>query len=476
LLRPGPNAALQPTAGGAAGLRRPRAEFPLRIAGTGGAVGSTPRSSPSLGMPSRRARVEGEGVPSLARRDLVKRSGVPLAIDGRAAGMPTEAFLQRSPMRRLEVSEQHGATEASERAVEMGLDFLARYQFPDGHWSLDAFPRAALPEGADAAPGQMRADTAATGLALLAFLGAGYTHVDNRHRTVVARGLDWLIANQQPAGQLFTLPTDADRAARSYAHGIGAIALSEAYGMTRDPKLRGPAGGAIAFIFDSQHPTLGGWRYTKSEGATTWNRESDTSVSGWQLMALKSAQMAGLEVPSQVMRRVDHWLDLAQTEGGSRYIYNPYAGNGAEQRLGREPNRAMTAEGLLMRMYLGWDRRNPAMIAGADYLKENLPEISTRDPSLRDVYYWYYATQVMFQMQGDHWTTWNGRLRPLLETTQVPNGPLAGSWHPERPVPDRWAHAGGRLYVTTLNLLMLEVYYRYLPLFKTLAADVGSSG
>ena len=133
------------------------------------------------------------------------------------------------------------------------------------------------------------------------------------------------------------------------------------------------------------------------------------------------------------------------------------------------PNLPMTAEGLLMRLYLGWDRDQIAMIRGADYLKQNLPQLGSRDESLRDAYYWYYATQVMFQMQGDHWNAWNGRMRPLLETTQVQRGPLSGSWHPNEPVPDRWAHAGGRVYVTALNLLMLEVYYRHLPLFRTLA-------
>ncbi|NQT12602.1 MAG: hypothetical protein HQ582_07635, partial [Planctomycetes bacterium] len=358
-LQPGPNASLQP-AGGAATLRRPQARLPLRIAGAGQGAGSTPGASPAPGMPSRRVRSEGEAVSSLARREVVKRSGVAPVIDGRAAGMPTEAFRQRDPTRRSELSRQHGATETSERAVEMGLDFLARQQFPDGHWSLHAFPQAGTLLPADAAPGQMRADTAATGLALLAFLGAGYTHVDNKHRAVVALGLDWLVANQQPGGELFTLPTDADRAARSYAHGMGAIALSEAYGMTKDPKLREPARRAIAFILDSQHPTLGGWRYTKKDDETTWNRESDTSVSGWQLMALKSAQMAGLEVPSRVMAGVDHWLDLAQVDAGSRYVYNPYAGDRSEQRAGRVPSLAMTAEGLLMRMYLGWNRRTPA--------------------------------------------------------------------------------------------------------------------
>jgi hypothetical protein len=177
-------------------------------------------------------------------------------------------------------------------------------------------------------------------------------------------------------------------------------------------------------------------------------------------------------VPAQAMQRVGQWLDLAQAEGGSRYRYNPYPGDDPEQRRrGLVPNRAMTAEGLLMRMYLGWDRNHPAMISGADYLRANLPQFGAPDASMRDVYYWYYATQVMYQMQGDYWPAWNDRLRPMLKDSQLQEGPLAGSWDPEHPAPDRWAHTGGRLYVTSLNLLILEVYYRYLPLFKTLVAD-----
>ena len=241
--------------------------------------------------------------------------------------------------------------------------------------------------------------------------------------------------------------------------------------MTRDPDLRAPATRAIRYIVDTQHPTLGGWRYTKRDDEPTWRKESDTSVSGWMLMALKSAHMAGLDAPPDVMQKVGRWLDLAQSEGGARYAYNPYAGTSTEQRQGRVPNLAMTAEGLLMRLYLGWDREHPAMVQGAGYLKENLPEMGAADRSLRDVYYWYYATQVMFQMQGDDWAAWNGRLRPLLVESQVDHGPLAGSWHPSRPTRDRWAHAGGRVYVTTMNLLMLEVYYRFLPTYKPIKVE-----
>ena len=398
---------------------------------------------------------------------LAKRTAAMPTIEAR---VPTEAFRQRDPAQRAEIAKQYGATGGSERAVEMGLDFLARTQFPDGHWSLHAFPNPEALESVAAAPGQMKADTAATGLALLAFLGAGYTHLDNDHRLVVQKGLEWLLGNQQSDGRLFTDATDVDRPARSYAHAIATIALCEAYGMTRDPQLREAARQAIGFIVQAQHPTLGGWRYVPESGPITPHRESDTSVSGWMLMALKSAQMAGLDVPPEAMQRVGRWLDLAQADGGSRYRYNLFLGDESGEGSAA-PNRAMTAEGLLMRMYLGWDRNHPAMIGGADYLRANLPHFGTPDASLRDAYYWYYATQVMYQMQGDYWTAWNDRLRPMLKDSQVQEGPLAGSWAPEHPTPDRWSHTGGRLYVTSLNLLMLEVYYRYLPLFKTLVDE-----
>jgi len=451
------------------GPSRGEGGLPVRIAAAAGPGGLSNDPSPVLGIPSRRARPESEIVVPTSGRFVLRRSGGRLMPDSRVRLEPAEAFRQRALGRRAESARRYGGTAGTERAVELGLDFLARHQFPEGCWSLDRLPDAAGPEYRDASLGEMNSDTAATGLALLAFLGAGYTHLDDQYLTVVRRGLDWLVGNQQPNGQLFTWQTDQTRYAQSYAHGIGAIALSEAYGMTRDPGLREPAQRAIQYICAAQHPELGGWRYTPKEGDPVWRKESDTSVSGWQLMALKSAQMAGLEVPDDALEKVSGWLDSAEAADGSLYVYNPNAGDTPEQRKGRDPNRAMTAEGLLMRLYLGWGRDHPAMIEGAEYLKANLPEMGTERELLRDCYYWYYATQVMFQMQEDYWSAWNGRLRPLLVGGQVDSGPLAGSWHPRSPVRDRWAHAGGRLYVTAMNLLMLEVYYRHLPLFQTLA-------
>jgi len=438
----------------------------VAFAGPGG-LGFDP--SPEVGLPSRRARPESDFVHDRPRRFLIERSGGRLAIDGRVREEPAEPYGNRAKGRRAQVAREFGGTTGTEYAVEVGLDFFARHQFPDGHWSLHE-----LPEGIeydDPALGEMKSDTAATGLALLTYLGAGYTHLDDKHRAVVDKGIDWLVRHQKENGDLFAMADGSKptKYAWFYSHGIASIALCEAYGMTHDPELREPARKAIDFIITTQHPTRGGWRYSVDEkGRAT---ETDTSVTGWQLMALKSAQMAGLEVPDDALAKINEWIELAhapKADDRGQYVYNPYAEDKPEQRHGRQPNLAMTAEAMLMRMYLGAGREDPLLIAGADHLMENLPEVGTAARSQRDVYYWYYATQAMFQMHGDYWTAWNERLRPLALSSQEQTGEAAGSWHPKKPVADRWGHAGGRMYVTALHLLMLEVYYRHLPLFQEL--------
>jgi len=442
-------------------LGRQQGGLPVQIAALEGPGGLSFEPSLEVGLPSRRARRESNVVHTTSRRFIIERSGGTAAIDG-LVSRATPAFQQRSGPERERRARTYGGTEGTERAVEMGLDFLARVQFPDGHWSLHELPPGV--ESQDASLGSMRSDTAATGLALLAYLGAGYTHLDDKHRDIVDRGIDWLVRNQQDSGDLFA---GGSRFTHLYSHGIATIALCEAYGMTQDPELREPARKAVQFIADSQHPSRGGWRYElDSQGRST---EADTSVSGWQLMALKSAQMAGLEVPPEVLDGVDRWLDLAEApDREGQFVYNPFASATPQQQAGRQPNLAMTAEGMLMRMYLGTPRADAGIRAGADYLLRNLPAVGTRTDPRRDCYYWYYATQAMFQMQDDYWTEWNERLRPLMRTGQVQQGPWAGSWHPMRPVPDRWGHAGGRLYVSAMHLLMLETYYRHLPLFQEL--------
>jgi hypothetical protein len=354
----------------------------------------------------------------------------------------------------------------TEPAIENGLEYFSRSQFSDGHWSLHDSPGGTSDP---ASMGSLHADTAATGLALLSFFAAGYTHQEEKYRDVVRRGVDWLVKHQQDDGNLAFHGSDPAYDPNTdptnfYSHGIAAIALCEAYGMTQDRELREPAQKAIDFIVKSQDPSRGGWRYKAQDG-------SDTSVTGWQLMALKSAQMAGLEVPAETLRKVGHWLDLAQVPNRGTYVYNPWNADDDKERQGRAPSPTMTAQAMIMRMYLGQDHDQATLAQGADYLLAHLPEMEAQETSLRDCYYWYYATQAMYHMQGNYWRSWDARVTPLLRAGQIDRGPLKGSWDPSQPVLDRWSKLGGRHYVTSIHVLTLEFRYWHLPLFRELRRD-----
>lgn len=348
------------------------------------------------------------------------------------------AFSMRTPEARREAVQELGGNGQSEAAVERGLEWLAAHQYAAGNWSIHEMNCA---DHDCTGHGSYEADPAATGLALLAFLGAGNTHQSGTYQQEVRRGLNWVTLHQKEDGDLFPAPSEF---AHFYSHGIAAIALCEAYGMTKDPDLRDPAQRAIQFIIQSQHPKFGGWRYEP-------RFESDTSVSGWQLMALKSGQMAGLKIPTSVYKGVETWLtSVENNDAPGRFRYHPST----------EVTETMTAEGLLMRQYLGADKTDSAVQAGASYLLQRLPRSDARNS-----YYWYYATQVMFHLQGEYWQEWNVALRDMLVQSQEKGGPVRGSWDPAVPVKDTWGQSGGRHYVTCLNLLMLEVYYRHLPLY-----------
>lgn len=118
----------------------------------------------------------------------------------------------------------------------------------------------------------------------------------------------------------------------------------------------------------------------------------------------------------------------------------------------------MTAEGLLCRQYLGWRRKHSSLVGGAKYLLEE--PINARQ---KNVYYWYYATQVLHHMEGDLWKQWNKHLSTKLPDMQVKEGAERGSWSPHG---DEWGGQGGRLYTTCLSIYMLEVYYRHLPIYS----------
>ena len=355
----------------------------------------------------------------------------------------TAPFSGRAGPSKAQLIVREGGTTASEKAVQEGLNWLMRHQRGDGGWSLDVRGECRMTPGC---PEDVHAesDTAATGLALLPFLGAGHIHTQpSRYQEQVARGVDWLLSHQQKSGELFL---GGLFNSQMYSHAIASMALCEAYGISKDPRLQEPAQRAINFIAMSQNKYDGGWRYSPG-------MEGDTSVFGWQMFALRSARLAGLNVPKSVIKGCVHYLDEAGADKHrTTYGYLP----------GRPATPVMSAEGLLCRQYLGWPRDYPAMVKGTAAVWEDLKASSDRN-----IYYWYYATQLLHNMQNKNWKQWNVRVRDGLIGMQViSKGCDHGSWSPIFPQPDRWGTKGGRLFQTSLSILTLEVYYRFLPLYR----------
>ena len=306
------------------------------------------------------------------------------------------------------------------------------------------------------------------GLALLAFQGAGFNHKDFQYSNRLQQAVNWLVRNQQADGDLY-VPSNAssNQFCHLYSHGIAALALTEAYGMTQDPDLREPAQRALNFIMECQDRKFGGWRYYPNEP----DRRSDLSVSGWMMMALQSGRLAGLETSDECFERLNQFMGLAQdVDDEHLYRYNPTANpNNPRTKSGLVPSHSMTAVGLLVQLYDGWSRDDPRTLAGADHLLTRMPDDSSS--TLRDTYYWYYATLVLNHVGDSRWEQWRSKLEPLLVQSQVNQGQQSGSWDPYYPIADRWGAAGGRLYVTCMNLLNLEVEYRKLPIYEDFAAE-----
>ncbi len=351
---------------------------------------------------------------------------------------PESPYMQRFDDDRQEIVERMGGSEETERAVALALRWLAAHQSDDGRWDADGFDEGCGECGGET---QIAADNALTGLGLLCFLGAGHTHTrPGPYRENVQRGLNWLVAQEGSNGDLRGKET-------MYSQAIATIAISEAYAMTGDSRLAGLVERAVDYIHRARNRDVGGWRYDPGQAG-------DTSVLGWQVMALKSAKMAGIEVPSRSFDTARAWLDLVSPRNHpGHYAYQP----------GHEPTPSMTAEGMFTQLLVGLDPRHPRMRASADFILQHLPDWES-DPN---TYFWYYASLALFQQQGEAWEIWNEAVTEELVEHQRSDGRATGSWDPV----DEWARVGGRVYQTALCTLMLEVYYRYLPLYSLGGAD-----
>ncbi|MBL8693256.1 MAG: terpene cyclase/mutase family protein [Planctomycetes bacterium] len=369
------------------------------------------------------------------------------------------------------------------QAADSGLRWLARHQGADGSWSPSAFTHLCQSGTVCRGEGYPEHEVGVTALALLAFLGAGYDSRSNqiwvdpfsqrkiRAGDVVKSAVQWLRAQQDEQGSFVTIGNSK----WGYNQAVATLALAEAYGLSRNAGWKESAQKAVDNLVSGQTPAPGGtgylgWRYRPGSA------DSDISVTGWAVMALKSAQMANLKVPQSALEGALQFCEEVtdKTNGRVGYTRREEAGQqvkapGKNDDYQNHP--ALEAVGMCVRIFAKHDISDPMLEIAAKLMSRDLPEYSVAKKT-NDAYYWYYASLALNQFDGPDspragkgafWNPWKTALNKALVESQHrdPKRCDDGSWEPE----DRWAFEGGRVYLTALNTLTLEVYYRYPNVF-----------
>jgi hypothetical protein len=352
--------------------------------------------------------------------------GIPGTMASRMGGTARQAAMQ-----------MNGGKKESEEAVLKGLRWLMKNQKPDGSWG---------PGGAVGA--------AMTGFSILSFLGHGETPVSAEFGPTVQKALDWLTSNGNKNEGRLCLEKPSDKmptgfsSAGAYAHGICAYALGEYYTMTKDERVAELFKKSIDYILKGQADD-GGWMYSYDR-----SMPSDTSVSGWQIQALKAAHLTGLNIDGVDAALDKAMLDLQRVRGK----------NGGFGYRTPEDRYSLSGVGVLC-TYFWKQEKDKSVKDGIEFIidktKKDNPVEYKGDKA--DLYAWYYNTQACLMVGGAAWNYWNRVFQPELVKNQSPDGswpPMAGKSVGEY---QRNPEGVGPLYRTNFCILMLEVYYRYMP-------------
>ena len=357
-----------------------------------------------------------------------------------ADGQPLpQVYSLRSAENRMQTVIQRGGSPETEQAVAKALKWLAANQSKDGRWNPRKLGggREDRVLGHDREGAGTNSDSGITSLAVLAFLANGHTHLEGPYQHVVQNGLEYIVSQQDSNGDLAGA---AKLFARMYCHSMSLLAISEAHAMTGDRRLAVPVQRGVNFSLKAQNPRDGGWRYQPGD-------EGDMSQFGWQVLALHSAQVGGIDVPRSSKDKMVQFLDaccISPNKGVAAY------------RPGQGPNTTMTAEALVCRNLLGQRLSRLTIQEAHQRIGKSLPT-----PERVNMYYWYYGTLAMYISGGEAWEQWNQQMKHTLLTLQATSGANEGSWEPN----GLWAGYGGRAYSTAMAALTLEVYYRYLPVY-----------
>ena len=355
--------------------------------------------------------------------DIFAADRIPEGITNRAVERAQSMlyYLREGALADEAVMTKLGGTRSSENTVDRALTWLARNQETNGNWSITRHG------------GQAGHDMAATAFALLTFFGRGERHDRaSEYQGTVSNGVQWLVSYQnQLTGDLRGKRPPGNG---MYDHSIASLALAEAYGLSKDENLFMAAQSAIDFLVDAQNPEDGGWRYRPRD-------RGDLSVSGWAIMALKSAELSGLHVPQRTYDGVRKWLK--QVSGGKHSGIYGYQSGGSGSA-------AMIATGWFCSQLMGLSPNTFRSFETSDRLGKT-------GVSSTDLYYAYYGTLSVYQNQGPLWRRWSRQLQKLFIDSQQPDG----SWV----ATDGHGRSMGRVITTSLAALSLQAHYRYTPLY-----------
>jgi hypothetical protein len=311
-----------------------------------------------------------------------------------------------------------------DQAVDRGLEFLQRTQDFDGGWRAGRFGR----------------NPAITSLAVMAFLSAGHVPGEGPYGDLISKGVNSVLDSQHANGLIAS-----EGHHEMYHHGISTLMLAEVAGMTEGKlaeEVRRRLERAVALILRAQRVSgihKGGWRY-RVDGY-----DSDMSVTGWQLMALRAAKNLGCDVPPENIERAIEYVKRCRDPVSGGYRYYP----------GATVTMPCTGTSILSLELCGKEQHNtPEVLKAGAYLLRKPP----RWGDTHFFYGIYYCSQAAFQLGDNYWTYYRPQLHEVLLRNQGDNG----SWNGNDPA----SRVYGPNYCTAMAVLALTVEYRYLPIYQ----------
>ena len=351
------------------------------------------------------------------------------ALKGIGLSLPKTMQQRCDPKKRIERLRSGGGKDMTEAAIMRGLNWLKSAQDEDGGWGDKDKDDAGRPKKTNR--------DAMTGMALLAYLGHCELQDSPTFGPTVQKGIDFLTSTppDKPIGGGNT---------GSYSHPIRTYALCEAYTMTKIPKLKEYAKRAADVIVKGQNES-GGWAYGFGKGPVA---HTDLSVTGWNIQALKAAALTGIPIEGldEAMDKAVAYTKRCQDKTG-KFAY--------KEGTGGRPS--LTGTGVLC-LQIWKNAASKEAQLGLDWIIAN----QKKEWKAIDVYEWYYHAQACFQATGvsggsKYWRAWNKEFQQIVCGAQADDGHWPHGKH---------FHGDTDIYRTTMTILMLEVYYRYMPSTK----------